>query len=135
MSKCALKLKLHLNIRTFFVKSNDQIKYFTELVDCNENGIYGTTYSVPIPVGNHQISEYLRGIDSEWRAFVYKGKLVGLQNYCGEFTKFPSVRQINAMISAYKSAPVAYTLDVGVTDLGTVVIEVHDFFSCGRKII
>ncbi len=116
---------------TFFVKSNDQIKYFTELVDCNENGMYGTTYSVPIPVGNHQISEYLRGIESEWRAFVYKGKLVGLQNYSGEFTKFPKVSAIKSMIYAYKSAPVAYTLDVAVCDYATLIIEVHDFFSCG----
>jgi hypothetical protein len=116
---------------TFFVKSNDQIKYFTEMVDCNENGMYGTLYSVPIPVGNHQISEYLRGIESEWRAFVYKGKLVGLQNYSGEFTKFPKVSAIKSMIYAYKSAPVAYTLDVAVCDYATVIIEVHDFFSCG----
>lgn len=56
---------------------------------------------------------------------------MGLQNYSGEFTKFPSVNKINAMIKHYKSAPIAYTLDVGVNDNGTFVIEVHDFFSCG----
>jgi hypothetical protein len=45
---------------------------------------------------------------------------------------------IKEMIADYKSAPVAYTLDVAVCDshtfaddIGTVVIEVHDFFSCG----
>ena len=70
-------------------------------------------------------------IDSEWRAFVYKGKLVGLQNYCGEFTLFPDVEKIKEMIKAYKSAPIAYTLDVGINANGTFVIEVHDFFSCG----
>jgi len=115
----------------FFVKSNDQIKYFTELVECKDIGNTGTLYSIPIPVGNHQISENLQGIDSEWRAFVYNGRLVGLQNYCGEFTKFPDVNTIKSMIYAYKSAPVAYTLDVAVCDYATVVIEVHDFFSCG----
>jgi hypothetical protein len=35
------------------------------------------------------------------------------------------------MTQAYKSAPVAYTLDVGVNNDGTFVIECHDFFSCG----
>ena len=38
------------------------------------------------------------------------------------------------MIDRYESigdAPIAYTLDVGINDKGTFVIEVHDFFSCG----
>lgn len=36
------------------------------------------------------------------------------------------------MIEEYKEAPIAYTLDVAITDKGdTVVLEVHDFFSCG----
>ena len=36
------------------------------------------------------------------------------------------------MIDSYKSQPVAFTLDVAVDgDDNTVVIEVHDFFSCG----
>jgi len=127
----------------YFVKSNDQIKYFSEIVECEDTGNQGTLYSVKIPVGNYQISEYIRGIQSEWRAFVYQGKLVGLQNYCGDFTKFPSTDRIKEMIKAYKSAPIAYTLDVGVGDEiyhekygfhlynETFVIEVHDFFSCG----
>ena len=35
-------------------------------------------------------------------------------------------------ILIYSNSPHAYTLDVGVTENGeTVVIEVHDFFSCG----
>jgi hypothetical protein len=49
---------------------------------------------------------------------------------------FPDVQKINTeMIPAYKSAPVAYTLDIGIirrlSDFDTVVIECHDFFSCG----
>jgi hypothetical protein len=126
----------------FFVKSNDKIKYFSEVVECRQI-VDKTIYSVPIPVGNYQISEYLNGIESEWRAFVFRGKLVGLQNYCGDFTKFPNVNIIKEMIKAYGSAPVAYTLDVGVGAgmfdqkrgffLGneTFIIEVNDFFSCG----
>jgi len=108
----------------YFVKSNDQIKYFSEILDCNGEKM------PQVPIGNHQISNYVT-IESEWRAFVYKSKLVGLQNYSGDFTKFPDVSTIKSMIYAYKSAPVAYTLDVGVCDYATFVIEVHDFFSCG----
>jgi hypothetical protein len=116
-----------------FVKSNDKIKAYTEIVND----------STDVPEGNYQISDVIT-IDSEWRAFIYQGKLVGLQNYCGEFTLFPQVSTIKKMIAEYKSAPIAYTLDVGVINtpvrlgnyyrshfIDTFIIEVHDFFSCG----
>lgn len=110
-------------IGKYFVKSNDKIKYFAEVVDCGVNNT--------VPIGHYQISEFI-GIESEWRAFVYQNKLVGLQNYSGDFTMFPNVSHIEMMIKDYKSAPVAYTLDVGVFNYcDTFIIEVHDFFSCG----
>jgi hypothetical protein len=100
-----------------FVKSNDYIKSFTEI--CKE-----------APEGNYQISDIIE-IESEWRAFIFEGKLVGLQNYSGEFDIFPNVDKIKAMINAYKSQPIAFTLDVAICGDETVIIEVHDFFSCG----
>jgi len=103
-----------------FVKSNDKIKFFTEIIPDD----------YILESGNYQISELIT-IDSEWRAFVFQGKLIGLQNYCGEFTKFPNVGILKDMIQAYKSAPVAYTLDIGVNDNTTFPIEIHDFFSIG----
>jgi hypothetical protein len=109
----------------WFAKSNDKIKgdsYFIEKPDIT---------SIPNINENFQISKYI-SIDSEWRSFIYKGKLVGLQHYIGEFTKFPDVIEIKRMIEAFKDSPISYTLDVGINDEeGTFVIEVHDFFSCG----
>ena len=110
-----------------FIKSNDKIKGIC--------GIFNQDEAIKLPAGNYQFSEIV-SIDSEWRAFVYDGKLVGLQNYAGEFTKFPYVDIIKDMIKVYKSASIAYTLDVGVREIGenhntTFLIEVHDFFSCG----
>lgn len=108
----------------FFFKSNDKIK--------GHSGYYDTGIPTELPEGNYQISEFIPDIVSEWRAFVYNGKLVGLQNYVGEFTKWPNVHVIKGMIQMYKSAPIAYTLDIGISyDRGTFVIECHDFFSCG----
>jgi len=106
--------------KKFFVKSNSGIKKFAEIVED------GNT----LKPDNYQFSEFIN-IDSEWRVFVYENKLVGLQNYAGEFTKFPNIWRIDDMIITYESAPIAYTLDVGVNDEGTFVIECHDFFSCG----
>jgi hypothetical protein len=111
----------------FFVKSNDKIKGYYGIKDynCREHHPYD------IPVGEYQFSDVIN-IDSEWRAFVYERKLVGLQNYSGDFTKWPNNNTIKGMIGNYKSAPIAYTLDVGISDdRGTFVIECHDFFSCG----
>lgn len=103
-----------------FVKSNDTIKSFIELTD-------------EAPEGNYQISDVV-DFKSEYRCFVYKNKLVGLQHYIGDFTIFPNVGKIYEMIDTYKNnAPVAYTLDVGILSDSddTVVIEIHDFFSVG----
>jgi hypothetical protein len=100
-----------------FVKSNDRIKSFTEI--CKT-----------APEGNYQISDLI-DIESEWRAFVFEGKLVGLQNYSGEFDVFPNVDKIKAMINTYKTQPITFTLDVAISNNDTVIIEVHDFFSCG----
>jgi hypothetical protein len=113
-----------LGKKNIYVKSNEKIKGFSELIDVPD-------YPLPTP-GNYQVSEWI-SIDSEWRAFVYKNRLVGLQNYCGEFTRFPDVDRIHDMVKAFEfaPAPVAYTLDVGVNENSTFVIEVHDFFSCG----
>lgn len=101
-----------------FVKSNEKIKSFTEI--CSE-----------APKGQYQISDIIE-IESEWRAFIYNKKLVGLSNYSGDFTIFPDVKKINEMIDNYTSQPPAFTLDVAITPNNeTVIIEIHDFFSCG----
>lgn len=117
-----LKRAYNIKQTTFpkvFIKSKDKIKGYTGIVPTDS-----------IPEGNYIISEII-DIDSEWRTFVYNGDMVGLQNYSGDFTVFPNVHTIKDMINDYKSAPKAYTLDVGVNKNGTFIIECHDFFSCG----
>jgi len=103
----------------YFVKSNDKIKSFTEI--CSD---------VPYK-GNYQISEVI-DIVSEYRVFVFHERIIGLKNYTGEFDIFPDMDIINKMVKVYTKCPPVYTLDVGITDENdTVIIEVHDFFSCG----
>ena len=103
-----------------FVKSVDKIKGFTEIVEKGDK----------IPEGNYFISEVI-DIESEWRCFVYNEKLVGLQNYSGDFTLFPDVKLIEEIIYNYKEAPRAYTLDIGINENGIFVIELHNFMSVG----
>jgi len=107
--------------RNVFIKSMEKYKSIT-----------GYSEHLGIIPNDHmyQMSEIV-DIYSEWRAFVDKGKLVGLQNYAGEFTMFPNIELIQKMIKAYTEAPISYTLDIGIGENGTFVIEIHPFFSCG----
>ena len=71
-------------------------------------------------------------IESEWRCFVHNKTLVDVCRYAGEFDKIPDRKIIEKMIDAYQNCSPAYTLDVAVLTTGeTVVIEVHNFWSCG----
>ena len=105
-----------------FVKADDQIKGYADICTPKSN----------IPFSNRYLVSEVIGINTEWRCFVRNGKLLDMKCYSGEFNIFPDVAEINKMISAYTEAPPAYTIDVGVNTKGeTVIIECHNFFSCG----
>jgi hypothetical protein len=106
----------------YFAKSNSRIKSTVYKLQCPTN--------ISVPVDHYQISEVIQ-MDSEWRAFIYEGQLLGLQNYSGDYTMMPNIDDILYMIGAWTKAPVAYTLDVCVNPSGTFVVECHDFYSCG----
>ena len=119
--ECRILERSQININELtFVKSVDKIKGFTEIINSN----------IQLPkLGNFFISQIV-DIDSEWRCFIYNEKLVGLQNYSGEFTLFPDVNLIEEIIYN-KNLPKAYTLDIGINNHGTFILELHEFFSCG----
>lgn len=109
---------------TLFIKSNDEIKD-------PQNGFYKVKDLNNLTGNSFQISSTI-DILSEYRCFIFKNKLIGLHFYTGDFTHFPNVDKINKMIKSYKeTAPIAYTLDVGVSHGETIVIECHNFYSCG----
>ncbi len=74
-------------------------------------------------------------IQSEYRCFVHKGILKGMQYYSGDFRLHPNSTIVESMIKDYqesKEANVSYTLDVAVLkDGSTVLIEVNDFWAIG----
>jgi len=104
-----------------FIKSSQKVKHFTEITD---------DLSI-VPDGRYFFSELIN-IESEWRCFIYNKRLVGLQNYSGDFTLFPDLSIIYNSIYDYKDCPWAYTLDVGINkEDGTFIIEIHNFYSVG----
>lgn len=104
-----------------FCKSEDKIKKFTDIIDSHTK----------LDKGNYLFSEVVEDFDSEWRAFILKGKVLGVRNYINSMETKVNLDYIKAIADVYKGLD-AYTLDVGVSKrLGTIIIEIHDFFSCG----
>ena len=107
--------------KILFVKSATQVKGFKEL-------IYNPTF---LPDDTYVISELIN-ILSEHRVFVHKGEIIDIRVYNNDFKTLPDLNIIKNIINDFINPPIAYTIDVAVTDKGeTVIIELHNFYSCG----
>lgn len=116
----------------FYIKSERTIK-------SDINGLYtisdprlGIPFQDPVVV-----RPWISNIVSEWRLFVKDGRLLDVKNYTGDPFCCPQKELCNQLCNQCYlliKAP-AFTLDIGVViedDMQHhVVIEVHDFFSCG----
>ena len=117
----------------FFIKPVEEVKLFTG--DIIEKESYLDNLRDFNPGVKDDTSVYVSDIVdfvSEHRCFVFENDLKGVQFYLGDFKKFPSIERIEEMIKKYKQSPVAYTLDVGITDKGeTLLVEVNDMWAIG----
>lgn len=69
---------------------------------------------------------------SEYRCFVHNNTLVGCKHYFGDFTKLIDFELAEKCIKAYTKAPIAYSLDIGITLGGiNLPVEVNDSFALG----
>lgn len=119
------------NPKDWFVKERYKLKGLTDRLDFIQDQIKPET---------HYIVSDMVDIVSEWRVFVHRGKILSVKNYSGDFWVMPDQSVIEDIISEYEGAPIAYTLDVAVIKNPThynnplhqtVIIEIHDYFSCG----
>lgn len=72
---------------------------------------------------------------SEFRVFVWKDKIISVQNYSGMPDIFPKTQELRDMVKAYsEKRPDAYTIDVAVivreSVLKTAILEIRPFVSC-----
>lgn len=81
-----------------------------------------------------------KSIHSEWRIFVQQGIAVGAKPYLSEdiLPISSDMDVVEAMIAVIESSrlkgdtfPLSYTLDIGVYEDETFLIEAHPFVSCG----
>ena len=126
----ALGVKDDMNFepgKEYYYKSTKNIKD-------PSNGSYVYPDYPPSSIDLFQVREYIPDIISEWRGFIYRGDLVGLHNYFGDFTCYPDIKIIQECIKAWTemNKNKAYTLDFGISEEhGTFVLEAHRFYSCG----
>lgn len=110
---------------TDFIAGPIKNKY---LFNCSYN-YYDNNFSDDLEV---VISEVINFI-GEYRCFINEGKITGIKHYINDFTVFPDIDYINKCIKAFKNCPIAYTLDVGITDKGeTLLVECNDAWSIGN---
>lgn len=117
-----------------FIKPSDFVKGYN-LTEKFSAGVFKNESSIRMFFGfvpddfRIVISEVIEMV-TEFRCFVNNGKLVGIQRYIGDFTKFLNPEIVKQAIADYTSAPRCYTIDFAVTDSGdTVLIELNDLWS------
>lgn len=108
---------------SLFIKSGSKLK-------CDFAGAYRRGEQLPKGDSKYLVSEPLN-ILTEWRAFVFHGQIRDIRCYNGDPWLIPSKPAVEAMVTEYTDCPPAYTLDVAVTEVGTYVLEVHNFVCCG----
>ncbi len=71
-------------------------------------------------------------IIAEWRAFIFRKKIIDCKQYLGDYWQSFNTSLLTEAVNDWKNSPSAYTLDIGLTrDNRTVIIEAHNFLSCG----
>lgn len=121
-------LKIYQGKDRLFIKSNKRCKH-----------IVAQIMSIEELEDNHEYfySEDISDlIDSEWRVFVQRGNILDCRMYIGDwYSSKPDRELVEEMVRVYKDCPPSYTLDVANINtkdgIRTVIIEVHNFISCG----
>lgn len=115
---------------TYMIKDINIIKYeYNQKVDIYPEMLYGSHYHYSLQIREFFLSEWLPDVVSEWRVFVFDGKICDIRCYSGDFWATPDRQYIESIVKEYDNP--SYTLDVMVTPKRTEILELHDFFSCG----
>ena len=114
-----------------FIKPFD-IKLFTGFVI--DESIYTSISNIPDDTKVMAYKPFYSPIESEWRCYIYRDKVIDIRNYSGNIFTFPD--EIELLEVVYKNEdkfPTAYTIDVGILESGeNVVIEYNDMWAIGN---
>lgn len=118
------------------IPSTDAGKYFfkdvTNLKRWNSL-LYDGDISRFIDEGTEYVIAEKVNFTSEYRVFVCRGDVQAVMHYLGDPMEFPDPDYIQQCIRLYEQIPhpLSYTMDIGIHDGQTDIIEIHAFVSCG----
>ncbi|QDV48834.1 ATP-grasp domain-containing protein [Gimesia fumaroli] len=70
---------------------------------------------------------------SEWRAYLFRGRIKTVANYQGDPLAFPDPARMQAALDAFENCPIACSMDWGITSTGeTLLVEVNDCYALGN---
>ena len=107
--------------REYFIKDADTLKKWNNALNPRDLCLEKET--------NYVVSERVF-FDSEYRVFVHDRDILACQHYLGDPLVFPDAEKIKDVVRVY-DGPQAYTLDIGIHDGKTDLIEIHPFACCG----
>lgn len=106
-----------------FVKSYSKVK-------CSYADVYEDLDSIPYD-SSYVLSEVI-SLKSEYRVFVFNKMIMDVRYYCGDKFCIPDKSVIRDIVDKIGNDIPSYTLDVAITlDGKTVIMEIHNFISCG----
>lgn len=122
--------------KPFFIKPRVGVKSFTGcVVDSAARLEFVKKYCPDITGCDDMYITDTLDIVSEYRCFVSRIDLVGIQWYAGDFTVMldaKMIEEIKSCIERYLMSPIAYTLDFGILRDGSLVlIEINDMWAIG----
>jgi hypothetical protein len=110
----------------FFMKPNN-VKEFTPTIIKNFNDLINYN-----DFNDFIISEVVDFV-SEYRCYIIDRKIVGCYHYLGDIYQYPNLKLVDDMIKDFKSAPIGYSIDVGILPNGeTALVECNDGWSLGN---
>lgn len=126
----------------YFIKNIDTLKDFTyagELMFISLDEMLKETaskndYSKYLSPDTNMIISNIFDIESEYRVYVIDGKIEVMSNYNGDATVLPDIGLIKkavGLINLNEKWLKSYTLDIMVGNIGTAIIEIHNFTSVG----
>jgi hypothetical protein len=139
-------LQTHLKRR---IIKNDTLRYNTFIKPCKTKLFTGFVLKSVNDYDEHDLEQFLKllsikecdtwnselieELKAEYRFYILENEIIGYGRYDDgpDEWEMPDIEYVKQMIKDYYNSPIAYTLDVGVSNIGNVLIEANDAWAIG----
>ncbi len=105
-----------------------QTKLFTGKIISEFKDFIGLKFDSTVPV----LCSGVINFETEWRCFIRYGEILDVRYYKGKLDNKIDLNMVSDAISAYKSQPNSFSLDIGIDSNGKCyLVEVNDGHSLG----